>query len=90
MSDVTKQYLKWKVHFPQLIKEVLSNKEMQVMSIPLTILSGLISEVAARASEINDDKLNSLMCRLALYSVSDPYDDDYDENICREVIEKGL
>ena len=79
--------LYWKVNTGQLIKEILSNNETGVLSVPLTIFSRILAEVGARASELNDPKLNALMCRLAIYDVADPYSENYDNELVNSIIE---
>lgn len=86
--------LKWRVHTSELfnrIKEISSNeRETEVIITPLNILRELLCEVAQRAIEIDDPKLNSLMCRMALYSVSDPQDADFNSKICEDTIKMGV
>jgi hypothetical protein len=53
---------------------------------PLKILRNILSMVAVRASQLNDPELNKLMCRLALYAISDPYSDGYDKEVLNEVM----
>ena len=79
--------LYWKVNTAQLIKEILSNNETGVLSVPLTIFSRILAEVGERASELNDPKLNALMCRLAIYDVADPYSENYDNELVNSIIE---
>lgn len=79
----------WKVNTPQLLKEILSNPQAQVLGTPIQIFAHLLLAVAQRASEINDDQLNALMCRLALYEISDPYSKEYDAEITKSTIKKG-
>ena len=79
--------LYWKVNTAQLIKEILSNNETGVLSVPLTIFSRILAEVGARASELDDPKLNALMCRLAIYDVADPYSENYDNELVNSIIE---
>lgn len=71
------KHLDWKVHTPNLLQEVLSNNTTAILKKPLQILGHLLADVAARAIELDDPKLNHLMCRLALYSVADPSSKDY-------------
>ena len=78
--------LKWKVNAPQLMKEILDHHGSGALVMPITIFRSVISEVAIRASELNDPKLNSLMCRLALYSISDPFDKDFDQELTTKII----
>ena len=79
----------WKVHTPQLLKEVLDNPTTQILKIPLTILAGLLFAVAKRASELNDPQLNALMCRLTLYEISDPYSSEFDKEKTEKIISQG-
>jgi len=79
----------WKVNTPQLLKEILENNETQILRVPLSVFGHLLSEVGERASELNDPKLNALMCRLAIYEVSDPYSENYNEKLTTETIEKA-
>lgn len=81
--------LKWKVNTPQLLKEILVNNETSILAKPLSIFGRILAEVGERASELNDPKLNALMCRLAIYEISDPYNPNYNEELTNEVIEKG-
>jgi len=81
--------LQWRVNTPQLLKEILQNKETQALTMPLQIFSLILSEVGQRASELNDDKLNALMCRLAIYEISDPYNKNYDADLTNKTIELG-
>jgi hypothetical protein len=80
----------WKVNTPGLLKEIVNNNPSAVgLSTPIQIFAGLLGEVATRASELNDDKMNALMCRLALYEISDPYSKEYDEKLTKSIIKKG-
>jgi len=81
--------LKWKVNTPQLLKEILQNNETRILAVPIQIFSNILHEVGDRAAELNDPKLNALMCRLAIYEISDPYNPNFDKELTREVIENG-
>ena len=85
-KDIT---LRWKVNTPQLLKEILCNNEMAILFQPINIYKDLLLELAERAIELNDPKLNALMCRMALYEVSNPYSKEYDAEITNMVIELG-
>ncbi len=89
MSDQTTKSLEWKVNSGQLLKEILNNPNTAILTSPLKIFSGILAEVGQRASELNDPKLNALMCRLAIYSISDPFSGEYDSKLTNEIIEKG-
>ena len=80
--------LEWRCNVPQLLKEILNNNPtLALMAAPIQIFSNLLSEVATRASQLNDPKLNALMCRLALYEISDPYSREYDKEKANKIIE---
>ncbi len=83
--DMSKK-IEWKVNTPSLLKEILSNNETAILRKPLQIFANILSKVAERASEIDDKKLNSLMARLALYEVTDPYSKEFDQKITDKLI----
>lgn len=85
-KDIT---LRWKINTPQLLKEILGNNGMGILFQPINIYKDLLAELAERAIELNDPKLNALMCRMALYEVSDPYSKEYNAKLTNEVIELG-
>lgn len=82
--------LEWKVNTPKLIEELLNHSGSGAVLIPLKIFRNLLTQVAIRATELNDPKLNSLMCRLALYSISDPYDKEYDKDLTNQIIDEVM
>lgn len=77
--------LDWKCHTPQLLNEILLNPGASALKQPLIIFRGILAEVAQRATELNDDKLNLLMLRLTLYSCADPLCEDYDPDIIKRI-----
>lgn len=87
-AEVSKKVY-WKVNTPQLLKEIMSNNGVGILSKPLTIFGRLLAEVGERASELNDPKLNALMCRLAIYEESDPYNENYNEELTLKTIEQA-
>ncbi len=62
----------WSCHTPNLLKEVANNNHIGPAAIALDILGKILFVLADKAVEINDEELNSLMCRLTLYSTADP------------------
>jgi hypothetical protein len=80
--------LSWRVNTVSLLNEIAINggPGVSIMKIPLTIFKCVLGEVAQRALELNDPKLNALMCRLALYEQSDPYSKDYNEELTNKTI----
>lgn len=85
MKDLSK---KWRVNTVTLLHELAGNAEISVAVIPLQILQNTLGEVAQRAAELNDPKLNTLMMRLALYEISDPTQPQYDEAFVDAYIEE--
>jgi hypothetical protein len=82
--------MQWRVNTPGLLKEIAQfTKEGGALRIPISVFGNLLAEVGERAAELNDDKLNALMCRLAIYEISDPYNENYDKELCDKTIEKG-
>jgi hypothetical protein len=73
----TNNGLNWKIHTPNLLKEVQNNHKMSIFSIPFRILAGILAELGERAIELNDDKLNAIMCRLTLFDQADPESKSY-------------
>ena len=73
--------LKWSINTPQLLEEVLNNEGASVLSNPMRLLMNILGEVANRAIELDDTKLNVLMIRLALYENCTPSDKGYKENM---------
>lgn len=84
----TKVPAMWKVNTPSLLKEILVNPSCHILARPLQIFGGILSELAERAIELKDDKLNAIICRLALFEQSDPYDPAYDRKMVNELIKK--
>ncbi len=82
--------LDWRCHTQRLFKEILVNDQCKVLHQPLIILLAILHEVAERAIELNDDKLNVLMIRLTLYSCADPLCEDYDEKRVKEILSKAI
>lgn len=89
-DKATKDELFWKVNTPGLLKEIAQcSKEGAALRVPLQIFADILYEVGNRAAELNDDKLNALMCRLAIYDVADPYSENYNKELTNKVIKKG-
>lgn len=45
------------------------DRRMGILKLPINIFKNILAEVAQRATELNDPKLNILMLKLALYEV---------------------
>lgn len=87
MKDLSKE---WKVNTPQFLKEIIQhNPSVNTMRIPMKIFGDILYEVAERAGQLNDDRLNSLMARLALYEICDPYSKEYNPKVTKQLIAKG-
>lgn len=94
MKDKTKSAgrdVEWRVNTAGLFQEILNNNSTSILTKPLQITGHLLALVAHRASELNDPELNGLMCQLALYAVSDPYDKkSYRARVTERTIKAGL
>ena len=84
----TKDKALWKVHTPNLLKEIVKNSNQPILSIPLNILGKLLAAVGERAIAINDPKLNALMCRLTIYSIADPESPDYNPKVVKTIMKE--
>ena len=82
--------LQWKVNTPGLLKEIVQySKEGAALRIPIQVFGDILFEVGQRAAELNDDQMNALMCRLAIYEIADPYNPNQDKELTAKIIEKG-
>lgn len=90
MSDIITNgnNLEWRVCTPALLKEILNNPQCHILAWPLQIFGYILAEVGERAAELNDPKLNALMCRLAIYAISDPYNPEYNKELSNDIISK--
>lgn len=82
-----KEPLKWKIHTYGVLKEILDQDSMWMFNNPLNILLDLLRQVAQRATELNDLKLNQLMIRLSLYSISNPDDSEFNPELVSKILE---
>lgn len=62
--------MKFDVHLPNLLAEVLNNETCWVLKTPIEITRGVLSELAQLAIEIDNPKLHIMMLRLGLYDCS--------------------
>lgn len=69
---MTDRPAEWRIHTSSLLTQVLDNPGTAVLAQPLRIFGQLLAEVAERAIELDDPKLNLLMLRLTLYDQADP------------------
>jgi hypothetical protein len=81
--------LEFKVHTRRLLQEIANHTNQPTLCQPLSIFASILVQVATRASELNDDRLNALMCQLALYDVADPDSALYDVKLVESIIAKG-
>lgn len=61
--------LEWSVNTPDLLKDIIPNVRQTESISPsiITIFGSLLAQVAKRATELHDTKLDSLMLRMNLY-----------------------
>lgn len=77
----------WKVHTANLLSEIANHSGQGILSIPLNVFGRLLFEVGERAAELNDPKLNALMCRLTIYEIADPLNPAYDPERVKQIME---
>lgn len=82
--------LEFKINTPQFLKEVFNEnpKLGVVFKIPANIFREYLIQIANRAAELNDPKLNAIMCQMALYSIADPYSPEFNKSITEKIILK--
>jgi hypothetical protein len=78
--------VKFRVHTPALLNEILNNPGTSVLTKPIQIFGHILFELGEVARRINDPELNAMMLRLTIYSAADPESPDYNE----EVVQKHL
>jgi len=78
----TRQHTVFTLHTLHLLDDIIPNCTIGInnggLNMGLNCLKGYLDLIAERAIELNDDKLNALMCRMTLYSCADPSSEDYD------------
>lgn len=80
----------WGVNTAQLLKEIiLNNPSAWNLKIPLQIFGILLAELGEISAEINNPKLNAMMCRLAIYECADQYSENYNKELAEATIIKG-
>ena len=75
-----------KVHTSNLLAEIVNCSGVGIYKIPISIFGKLLAAVGERAAELNDPKLNALMCRLTIYTIADPKSPDFDQEKTREIL----
>lgn len=60
--------------------------DFNMFTIPMSIFCETLAKVGQRAGELNDPQMNALMCRLTIYSVSDPTSEDYNAELTQQII----
>ncbi len=78
--------MQWRIHTANLLSEIANNDDCWVLRQPLRIFGRTLAEVGERAAELNDPKLNALMCRLTIYTCADPKSPDYDPELTARVL----
>ncbi len=86
--ELTKAELEFKIHAPNFLKEVfdLNPKLGGVLFVPANTLRTYLLQIAQRASELNDPKLNAIMCQMSLYEIADPESKEYDREKTMKII----
>lgn len=77
----------FKVNTPQFLREIFDNNAIGgVFYVPANVFRGYLIQIAQRAAELNDPKLNAIMCQMALYDAADPYSPGYDKRLTKKTI----
>ena len=83
--------LQFRVNLKALLEEILdTNVSMQIMQIPFRTTYNIMQQIAKRAIELQDEKLITLLCALAMYEESDPYSGQYDAKKMERLFDKHL
>lgn len=78
--------LRWRIHMPNLLQEIMNNPGTGMLAKPLTILGHKLHDLAELAIEIDDPRLHLLMMDLTLYEIGDPHEtsmEDIEEARCK-------
>lgn len=78
MSNVDRELTEFKVHLPNLFKEVLNNAGTSILNVPLKLTLGIMEELAELAVRLDNPELNVICLRLALFEQGNPESKDYD------------
>jgi len=83
---------KWKVDLHKFLKDAVNTQgppESIQLADPAMSIAAIMLELAERCVQLNDPKLNALMCRLILYQIADPNHPDYDPELCETIYKKA-
>lgn len=83
-----KKPLRFKVHTPNLLREIANCALPQnsgVLKVPLNIFQMYLGKIADRCIEINDPILNEIMCDMTLYDEADPESKNYSKKLVNKV-----
>lgn len=82
--------LEFKINTPAFLKEIFDNnpKLGGVFRVPANILRTYLLQIAQRAAELNDPKLNAIMCQMSLYEIADQYAPGFNQAQTNEIISK--
>lgn len=83
---MAQKLLPWKVNTPQLLEEILTNKECWILQKPLTIFKGILVQLSQRAIELDDLELHAIMIRLGLYEICNPRSTEFNQKKSNAVI----
>lgn len=79
----------FKIHTPQLLKEITNNNGIGALKIPLRVLQRYLVSVAERTIELDDPIMNKIMCEMTLYDQVDPQSKTFQPNLMDEVNKKA-
>lgn len=90
----TKENLSFKIHTPNFLKEITDNAigangKMGVLFVPMNTFRSYLLKIAKRASQLNDPKLNDIMCDMVLYEIADPESSEYNPELVSLIKQKA-
>lgn len=83
-----KPELEFRINSPAFLKEIFNNNPTlgRVLFAPANIFQNYLYQIAERASQLNDPKLNAIMCQMSLYEIADPYSSEYNQEATNKII----
>ena len=82
----------WKINVPSMLTEIAEGypSKHNPWIAPVSMLKQVLAELAELAIKIDDPRLHIMMCRLTLYSASDPYSENYQKDIVEQLQKEML
>lgn len=89
---MNRRFTLFKIHAPNVLDDIIPNLTKggrgPEITMTLNVLKSYLALIAETAIDINDDRLNAIMCRMTLYSAADPSSPDYDKEGVQALYDK--